>query len=76
MLQVGDGVKKWAVLAPTAALPRAPRVAARRHLLARLELAKAERTGLLIIGHPKSGNTWLRVTMSRLYRCGMACRHR
>ncbi|MGH6886368.1 MAG: sulfotransferase domain-containing protein [Geminicoccales bacterium] len=68
MLQVGDGVKKWAVLAPTAALPRAPRIATRRHFLARLELAKARRTGLLIVGHPKSGNTWLRVMLSRLYQ--------
>lgn len=68
MLQVGDGVKKWAVLAPTALLPRTPRIATRRHLLARLELAKARRTGLLIIGHPKSGNTWLRVMLSRLYQ--------
>jgi hypothetical protein len=43
-------------------------VAARRRALARLELAKAERTGLLIIGHPKSGNTWLRTMLSRLYQ--------
>jgi hypothetical protein len=68
MLQISDGVKKWAVLLPTAALPRAWRVAARRLALARLELAKAERTGLLIIGHPKSGNTWLRTMLSRLYQ--------
>jgi hypothetical protein len=68
MLQIGDGVKKWAVLAPTAVLPQALRVPARRHWLARLELAKARRTDLLIIGHPKSGNTWLRVMMSRLYQ--------
>jgi Sulfotransferase domain len=68
MLQVGDGVKKWAVLAPTAILPRPWRVAVRREGLARLEVGKALRTGLLIIGHPKSGNTWLRVMMSRLYQ--------
>jgi hypothetical protein len=68
MLQISDGVKKWSVLVPTAALPRAWRVAARRRALARLELAKAERTGLLIIGHPKSGNTWLRTMLSRLYQ--------
>ena len=68
MLQLGDGVKKWSVLAPTAVLPRPWRVATRRHWLARLELAKAERTGLLIIGHPKSGNTWLKVMLSRLYQ--------
>ena len=68
MLQVGDGVKKWAVLLPTAVLPRPWRVAARREGLARLEVGKALRTDLLIIGHPKSGNTWLRVMMSRLYQ--------
>jgi hypothetical protein len=68
MFQISDGVKKWSVLAPTAVLPTAWRVAARRRLLARLEFAKAERTGLLIIGHPKSGNTWLRTMLSRLYQ--------
>jgi Sulfotransferase domain len=68
MLQISDGVKKWSVLAPTAALPARWRVAARRAALARLELAKARRTDLLIIAHPKSGNTWLRVMLSRLYQ--------
>jgi Sulfotransferase domain len=68
MLQISDGVKKWSVLVPTAVLPTAWRVAARRQALARLELAKAARTGLLIIGHPKSGNTWLRTMLSRLYQ--------
>jgi Sulfotransferase domain len=68
MLQISDGIKKWSVLAPTAALPTRWRVAARRAALARLELAKARRTDLLIIGHPKSGNTWLRVMLSRLYQ--------
>jgi Sulfotransferase domain len=68
MLQISDGVKKWSVLVPTAVLPTAWRVAARRRALARLELAKAARTGLLIIGHPKSGNTWLRTMLSRLYQ--------
>ena len=68
MFQISDGVKKWSVLLPTAALPTAWRVAARRRALAHLELAKAERTGLSIIGHPKSGNTWLRTMLSRLYQ--------
>jgi hypothetical protein len=68
MFQISDGVKKWSVLLPTAPLPVAWRVAARRRLLAQLELAKAQRTGLLIIGHPKSGNTWLRTMLSRLYQ--------
>jgi hypothetical protein len=68
MLQISDGVKKWSVLAPTALLPTRWRVAARRVALARLELTKTGRTDLLIIGHPKSGNTWLRVMLSRLYQ--------
>jgi hypothetical protein len=68
MFQISDGVKKWSVLVPTAPLPTAWRVAARRRLLAHLELAKAQRTDLLIIGHPKSGNTWLRTMLSRLYQ--------
>jgi hypothetical protein len=68
MLNFSDGVKKWSVLVPTAPLPASWRVASRRNLLARLELAKAERTDLLIIGHPKSGNTWLRTMISRLYQ--------
>jgi hypothetical protein len=68
MLNVSDGVKKWSVLVPTYPLPASWRVAARRKLLAGLELAKAERTDLLIIGHPKSGNTWLRTMISRLYQ--------
>ena len=68
MIEVPDGVKKGAILATTAWFPRSPRVAARRRLLARLELAKAQRAGLVIIGHPKSGNTWLKVMLSRLYQ--------
>jgi len=68
MLQLSDGVKKWSVLLPTAPLPRPWRVAARERLLARQELAKAQRANLLIIAHPKSGNTWLKVMLSRLYQ--------
>jgi hypothetical protein len=44
------------------------RVAARERLLSRLEVAIARRAGLLIIGHPKSGNTWLKVMLARLYQ--------
>jgi hypothetical protein len=65
---VRDGVKKWSILVPTALLPRPWRVAARERLLARLELAIANRAGLIIIGHPKSGNTWLKVMIARLYQ--------
>ncbi len=68
MIRLSDGVKKWLILLPTMPLPARSRVALRRRQLARLELAKAERAGLLIIGHPKSGNTWLKVMLSRLYQ--------
>jgi Sulfotransferase domain len=68
MLAVSDEVKRFSVLLATGALPRGLRITSRRHLLARQELAKALRTDLLIIGHPKSGNTWLKVMLSRLYQ--------
>jgi len=65
---LSDNVKKALVLGLSEPLPRPWRLAVRRRRLAGLELAKAEQTGLLIIGHPKSGNTWLRVLLSRLYQ--------
>jgi hypothetical protein len=68
MLNISDGIKKWSVLVPTYPLPAAARVALRRRWLGRLEYAKAERARMLIIGHPKSGNTWLKVMISRLYQ--------
>jgi hypothetical protein len=68
MFNLSDGVKKALILLPTAPLPANTRVAVRRKKLARLELAKAYRADLLIIGHPKSGNTWLKAMISRLYQ--------
>jgi hypothetical protein len=68
MIPVRDGIKKWSILAPTTILPRPWRVAVREQMLSRLELAIANRAGLIIIGHPKSGNTWLKVMIARLYQ--------
>ena len=68
MLNLSDGVKKALILIPTQPLPARARVAVRRKHLARLEMAKAQRANFLIIGHPKSGNTWLKVMISRLYQ--------
>ncbi len=68
MLKLSDGVKKALVIAPTELLPARWRVELRRRGLARLELARAQRANFLIIGHPKSGNTWLKVMLSRLYQ--------
>ena len=68
MFNLSDGVKKALILIPTQPLPANLRVAIRRKRLAELELAKAYRAGFLIIGHPKSGNTWLKAMISRLYQ--------
>ncbi len=68
MLNLSDGVKKALILIPTQAMPAKTRVALRRKQLAKLELAKAHAANFLIIGHPKSGNTWLKVMISRLYQ--------
>ncbi len=68
MFNLSDGVKKALILIPTQPLPAKTRVALRRKHLANLELAKAHRASFLIIGHPKSGNTWLKAMISRLYQ--------
>ena len=68
MFNLSDGVKKALILIPTQPLPAVTRVALRRKYLAELELAKARAATFLIIGHPKSGNTWLKVMISRLYQ--------
>ena len=72
-MPLSDRARRRSVLASTALLPRPLRVAVGRRLLGRLELGRARRARLIIIGHPKSGNTWLRTMLSRLYqaRLGM-----
>ena len=65
---LADGPKKLTILATTAPLPGRARVALRERWLAAHELGKARRAGLLLIGHPKSGNTWLKAMLSRLYQ--------
>lgn len=67
MLTISDSVKKGMILVPTAILPRPLRVSARERLLAHLETNIARRSQLLIIAHPKSGNTWLKVMLTHLY---------
>jgi hypothetical protein len=68
ILNLSDGVKKALILIPTEPMPASLRVSLRRRHLAQLELSKAERASFLIIGHPKSGNTWLKAMISRLYQ--------
>jgi hypothetical protein len=68
VLELPDRAKKWVIVGPTQILPKSLRLATRKRLLAGHELNKARRASLIIVGHPKSGNTWLRVLISRLYQ--------
>jgi hypothetical protein len=68
LIHFGDAAKKTTVLVATSPLPRRLRVALRERVLTRLEVDRARRADLLIIGHPKSGNTWLKAMLSRLYQ--------
>ena len=68
MLEISDAIKKWLVLAPTGP-PAGALAGARARATARPSRARQGRAhDLLIIGHPKSGNTWLRTMISRLYQ--------
>jgi len=51
----------------TSLLPRGPRVRARYRGLLALQLAQARRSDCAIVRHPKTGGTWLRVLITRLY---------
>jgi hypothetical protein len=62
-----DNAKKALIIAPTAILPRPLRVSVRKKLLGNLEVGIARRSRLVIVAHPKSGNTWLKVMLTRLY---------
>lgn len=68
MFRLSDGVKKGIIIGATAVLPETWRVAVREPALARLELEIARASSLIIIAHPKSGNTWLKVMLTRLYQ--------
>ena len=65
---LSDRVKRRAILRSTALLPRRLRLSTRYRLLANLEVGKARRASSIIIGHPKSGNTWLRTMIARAYQ--------
>jgi hypothetical protein len=62
-----DNIRKAVIIGGTAPLPRSVRVAQRKARLGALELDIARRSSLVIIAHPKSGNTWLKVMLTRLY---------
>lgn len=67
MYRIPDRVLFFLAVAATAGLPKSLRIAARSRLLPRLHAAKARRADVIVICHPKSGGTWFRVMLSRLY---------
>ena len=71
-----DRTLRWLILGSTAPLPRALRVRARHRLLLDLQLQQARRADVAIVRHPKTGGTWLRVLITRLYaaRYGLSSR--
>ena len=68
MMHLSDRTKRKAIVHSTTYLPKSLRISLREALLARLEIARSRRSQLFIIGHPKSGNTWLRTMISRVYQ--------
>ncbi len=71
-----DRTMRRLILGSTAPLPRALRVRARHRLLLDLQLQQARRSDVAIVRHPKTGGTWLRVLITRLYaaRYGLSSR--
>jgi hypothetical protein len=49
-------------------LPDGPRIAIKRHVRGYRERSRLARADLVVIGHPKSGNTWLRFQVARVYQ--------
>jgi hypothetical protein len=62
-----DRMLRRLILGSTAPLPRAFRIRARYQLLLGLQLQQAARADVAIVRHPKTGGTWLRVLITRLY---------
>ncbi|MBE0454891.1 sulfotransferase domain-containing protein [Roseovarius autotrophicus] len=62
-----DNIRKATIIGSTRILPTRLRVSARKARLGALEVDIARRSSLIIIAHPKSGNTWLKVMLTRLY---------
>ena len=68
MYRIPDRIRLFSAVAVTAALPRSMRIAARSRLLRRLHRSKSRNADIMVINHPKSGGTWFRVMLSRLYQ--------
>lgn len=68
MQSIPDRYQRAALLAATGWLPQAVRVRARRQLLWSRHAAITRRADAVIIVHPKSGGTWLRTMLFRIYQ--------
>jgi hypothetical protein len=67
MYRIPDRIRLFAAVALTAPLPHGLRVAVRDKWLRSQHMRKTRAADFIIINHPKSGGTWLRVMLSRLY---------
>jgi hypothetical protein len=68
MTRIPDRIRLFSAVAITAALPEKARIAARSTLLRKLQRSKSRNADIIVINHPKTGGTWLRVMLSRLYQ--------
>jgi hypothetical protein len=62
-----DRTLRRLIIGSTAALPERLRVAARFRWLFALQMQQARRSDIAVVRHPKTGGTWLRVLITRLY---------
>ncbi len=67
MVYSTDRILHWSILGLTAPLPRPLRVRSRHRLLRALQNSAMRKADAMIIRHPKTGGTWLRVLLTRLY---------
>lgn len=62
-----DRTLRRLIIGSTAVLPKRARVAARYRWLLALQMGQARRSDIAVVRHPKTGGTWLRVLITRLY---------
>jgi len=62
-----DRTLRRLILGSTAPLPKPLRIAARYRWLLALQMGQAHRSEIALVRHPKTGGTWLRVLITRLY---------
>lgn len=67
MYRIPDRIKFFSAVATTAILPASMRIKSRSALLGRLQRSKTRNADIIVASHPKSGSTWFRVMLSRLY---------